>query len=85
MQLSWKALAIAFGVTWGGLLLLVGMVNMATPTYGTAFLQGISSVYPGFHASGSLTDVLVGTVYGLIDGAIGGAFFGWLYNSFARG
>lgn len=44
----------------------------------------MSSVYPGFHASHTVGDVLVGTVYGLADGAIGGFFFGWLYNFFAR-
>jgi hypothetical protein len=85
MQLSLKALAIAFGLLWGGLLLAVGLANLAAPAYGLAFLHGMSSVYPGFHASGRLGDVLVGTGYALIDGALGGFFFGWLYNSFSGG
>jgi hypothetical protein len=46
-----------------------------------AFLDGISSVYLGFHAPRTIGDVLVGTLYGLVDGAIGGLIFGWLYDA----
>ncbi len=84
MKLSLKALAITFGLLWGGLLLVVGMANLVAPTYGSSFLHGMSSVYPGFHASGRFADVLVGTGYALIDGALAGLVFGWLYNFFAR-
>jgi hypothetical protein len=84
MQLSLKALAIAFGLLWGGLLLAVGLVNQAVPSYGSAFLHAMSSVYPGFRASGAFTDILLGTGYALVDGALGGLFLGWLYNFFAR-
>ena len=84
MQLSLKALAIAFGLLWGGLLLMVGLIHLAAPSYGSAFLYGMSSVYPGFRATGTFFDVLVGTIYGTIDGAVAGAIFGWLYNCFAR-
>jgi hypothetical protein len=27
---------------------------------------------------------MIGTTYALIDGALGGFLFGWLYNLFAR-
>jgi hypothetical protein len=27
--------------------------------------------------------VVIGTIYALVDGVIGGAIFGWLYNLFA--
>ena len=50
------------------------------PPYGEHFLLTISSVYPGYHASGSFLDVLAGTGYGLIDGGICGCIFAWLYN-----
>jgi hypothetical protein len=84
MQLSSKALAITFALLWGGAMFCVGLANLAVPPYGAAFLNGMSSIYPGFHASHTLTDVLVGTVYGLADAAIGGFVFGWLYNFFAK-
>lgn len=84
MHLSVKALTITCALLWGGCLLLVGLVNLAIPEYGTHFLQGVSSIYPGFHASRTIADVLVGTGYAVVDGAIAGCVFGWLYNTFAR-
>ncbi len=83
MRLSAKALAFAMGVLWGGGLLFVGLINLASPSYGINFLAGVSSIYPGFHATRTLADVLVGTGYGVVDGGIGGFLFGWLYNVFA--
>src|SRR5262249_36610692 len=35
---------------------------------------------PSGHREGS---VVTGTIYALVDGVIGGAIFGWLYNLFA--
>lgn len=80
MRLSIKGLALAAGLLWGGLILFVGLINLAASSYGAAFLQMMSSVYPGFHFSRSLADVLVGTGCGLVDGGIAGLIFGWLYN-----
>ena len=85
MTLSVRSLAIVSALLWGGGILFVGLVNLAAPSYGTAFLQCVSSVYPGFHDSRTFLDVLVGTGYALFDGAVGGALFGWLYNSFSGG
>ncbi len=32
----------------------------------------------------SIAEVVIGTIYGTVDGLIGGAVFAWLYNQFAR-
>ena len=80
MQVSLKAIAIAAGVLWGGAILFLGLINLASPSFGLSFLHAISSVYPGFHVTRTIGDVLTGTVYALIDGAIAGLVFGWLYN-----
>ena len=85
MTLSIKSLAITSASLWGGGVLFVALVNLAVPSYGTAFLQCVSSIYPGFHNSRHILDILVGTGYALFDGGVGGALFGWLYNSFCRG
>ncbi len=85
MRLSIKALIMTSALVWGGCLLCVGIGHLLIPSYGVAFLDAMSSVYPGFHASGGAADVLLGTGYGLVDGAIGGAVFGWVYNAVARG
>ena len=82
MRLSLKAMAMAGGVLWGSGVLLVGLVNLLSPSYGLSFLQMVSSVYPGFHISRTIGDVLIGTGYALVDGAIAALVFGWLYNLF---
>lgn len=48
----------------------VGLINLAVPAYGTNFMQVTSSTYPRFHASRTFGDVLVGTIDGVVDGAI---------------
>jgi hypothetical protein len=85
MTLSVRSLAIVTALLWGGGVLFVALVNLAAPSYGTAFLQCVSSIYPGFHNSRNFLDVLVGTGYALLDGAVGGILFGWLYNLLSRG
>jgi len=83
MRLSIRGAAVAGGLLWGGALLFVGLINLASPTYGSTFLQVMGSVYPFFHASRTVGDVVIGGVDGLIDGAIAGLLFAWLYNLFA--
>lgn len=82
MRLSARALTFACGLIWGGAIACLGLLHLAFPSYGTSFLDGISSVYPGFHGARSLGDALVGAAYALIDGGVGGFIFGWLYNLF---
>ena len=84
MQLSIKALGITSALLWGGAILLCGIANLASASYGAEFLRVMSSIYPGFHASRTIGDVLVGTCYGLVDGGLGGVVFGWLYNRLAK-
>ena len=86
MRLSLKGMAVSIAVVWAGCILMVGVVNLVAPSYGTAFLQMASSIYPGFHNSRSIVDVIVGTLYGAVDGGIGGLVFAWIYNlAAARG
>jgi hypothetical protein len=83
MKLSVKGLAFGAAITWGLLVLFVGIINLVSPPYGTAFLELISSVYPGYHPVATLGSVVVGTLYAIVDGAIGGAIFALLYNAVA--
>lgn len=82
MRLSLKAIALAGGLIWGGCILLVGLLNLAFPSYGNGFLEMLSSVYPWFHVSHTFGSVVIGTVEGFLDGAIGAFIFAWLYNIF---
>ena len=40
-------------------------------------------LYPGFYNTRTFADVLLGTLYGLVDGAAGGWLLGCVYNYFA--
>jgi hypothetical protein len=84
MKLSVKGLALASGILWGWAMLGTGLANLIWAGYGQQFLQTMSSVYPGYHATRSVAEVIVGTLYGFVDGLIAGAVFAWLYNQFAR-
>jgi hypothetical protein len=84
MRLSTKAMAIAGAVIWGGCgMFLTGLLNQLIPPFGGQFLQTMSSVYPGYHVTSGLAGVLIGTLYGIVDGAVGGFLFAWVYNRFA--
>jgi len=83
MKLNIMALTFTAGILWALAVLLVGVANLIWPQYGSAFLQMLASIYPGYQATSSFGEVIVGTLYALVDGAICGLVFGWLYNLFA--
>ena len=63
----------------------VSAASMATiGRGGQAFLEVMASVYPGYTAAASFGEVIIATLYGLLDGAVGGAILAWLYNCIAR-
>ena len=82
MSINVKAFALAAGIVWGLAMLAVGMANMMWPEYGGSFLRVVSSIYPGHVHDGSLYQVAIGSLYGLVDALIGGAIFAWIYNLF---
>ena len=83
MKLSIKSLTITMALFWGGTVFIVALINFLSPPYGEAFLDMVSSVYPGYKVVGSFGSVIVGTLYALLDGAAGGVIFAWTYNTFA--
>jgi len=64
------------------MILIVGLCNLAYPAYGLEFLRLVGSLYPGYDATPQVGSVVVGTLYGLVDGSIGGIIFVWLHNRF---
>ncbi|MGA9905581.1 MAG: bacteriophage holin [Candidatus Sulfotelmatobacter sp.] len=84
MKLNTKALALTSAILWGLAMLVTSLANLIWGNFGEQFLQTTSSVYPGYHATRSITEVIVGTLYGAVDGFVGGAVFAWLYNQFAH-
>ena len=83
MKLDVKAMAFTIGLVWGAAMFLTGVAYVISEGYGEAFLDVMASVYPGYDATSNFGDVIVGTLYGLVDGAVGGAVVAWLYNRLA--
>jgi len=84
MKISAKAMAITGAILLGGYAMGgTGLLNLIWPPYGEHFLITMSSVYPGYHATRTIGDVLVGACYGAVDGAVAGLLLAWIYNYFA--
>ncbi len=84
MRIEVRALGFSLALLWGGGIFITGIANLIWPSYGIAFLEMLASVYPGYQGTASFGQVIVGTLYGLVDGFVGGLVLGWLYNLFAR-
>jgi hypothetical protein len=84
-MLNIKAVALTTAIVWGGCLFVTGLVNLAFPSYGLAWLNLAASIYPGYHGPVGFASVLVVGSWGVVDGAAGGAIVGWLYNRVAHG
>ncbi len=85
MTFSIKGLALTVGILWGASCFLTGLANLIWPSYGDAFLTMVASVYPGYGGPGGFGSVIVVTLYALVDGAVAGTVFAWLYNKLAGG
>jgi len=84
MRFNVVAFSLTCALVWGGAILVVAASNMIWPGYGRAFLELAASIYPGYRPGPSVGSVVTGTLYALVDGAIGGAVFAWLYNVLSR-
>jgi len=84
MRFNVIALSATVALFWGAAILVVASANFFWPTYGRAFLELAASIYPGYDPSPAIGSIITGTLYGLVDGAIAGAVFGWLYNLLSR-
>jgi len=80
MKLNVKAFALACGILWGlGLFGLTWWIIAFDGATGERTLIG--QCYRGYTISP--TGSLIGLVWGLADGLVGGAVLAWLYNRIA--
>jgi hypothetical protein len=84
MRLNVTAFSLSCGLIWAAAVLVVAVTNAAAPGYGRAFLELAASVYPGYHPGPGVGSIVTGTLYALVDSAVGGALFAWLYNALSR-
>ena len=82
MKFNVTALALTVGLIWAAVILAIAAADLLWPGYGRVFLSLAESIYPGYHAGTGIGSVVIGTIYALVDGAIGGAVFGFVYNWF---
>jgi hypothetical protein len=80
MRLNVPAFALTAGLLWALAIFFVQTANAFFPPYGGSVLGLLSSIYPYYRPEESYAYVLLGMLYGLLDGGIGGALFAWVYN-----
>ena len=78
MKINIKAFVLTCAILLAAAIFITGMANLIWPGYGAAFLQVMASIYPGYDVSGTFGSVIVGTLYAVVDGAIGGLVFAML-------
>ena len=88
MKLSIRSAALSLGLLWAGAMLVVGAAATLLGVrdggyYGQDFLLAVASIYPGYKGVPGWGQALLGTAYGFVDGAVGGALLAWLYNACA--
>jgi len=77
LKLNVKAFAFTCGIIWGfGLLLLTWWIILFEGATGEPTIIGL--VYRGYTIS--VAGSIIGFLWALVDGLIGGAIFAWLYN-----
>jgi hypothetical protein len=80
-KLDVKAFGLAMGITWGGAMFLLGIVDIFT-AWGDWFGLIMSTVYIGY--SPTLVGSIIGGIWGFCDAGIGGVVIAWLYNKLAK-
>ncbi len=82
MRLNIKAFTITAAILWALAVFIVGIANLIWTGYGLAFLEIVAAIYPGYDATPSFGEVISGTLYAVVDGAVCGLLFSWVYNLF---
>ncbi len=80
MKFNVAAAAIAGGVGFAIALGSAGILGMLFDGYGSAFLEMMASVYPGYKANGAPGDLIIGCFYAATDGIIACGGLALLYN-----
>ena len=75
-KINIKAAALAFGISWGLLIMLTGW--LAASGWGVDFVEIFASLYIGYSAG--FFGGVIGFIWGFVDGAICGALVAAIYN-----
>jgi hypothetical protein len=80
MKFNIPAATITGGVGFAIALGACGLLNIAFDGYAQPLLELMASVYPGYDASGTIGDLIIGCLYAVVDGCIAGCGLALLYN-----
>ena len=80
-KLSPKALGLAFGILWGLLVLIMGIVAHFHPV-GVWFVNSVKSFYVGYEIT--WIGILIGTAMAFVHLFVKGFFLGIFYNIFVK-
>ena len=76
-KLNPRAFGLAFGILWGGGVLLMGLLALVC-SWAQPFVDVVSVMYLGYEAT--IIGTLIGALWGFVDAFLGGLVFAWLYN-----
>ena len=77
MKLDAVKFGLTIGIVWAGGVLCLGLMSDIL-NWGTPLVQGLGSLYLGYKASPG--GIIVGTIWALLDGGIGGFITAAIYN-----
>ena len=80
MKFNIPAATITGGIGFAAALGLCGLLNIVFEGYAQPLLELMASVYPGYDASGTIGDLIIGCLYAVADGCIAGCGLSLLYN-----
>ena len=78
LEINAKNFALALGIWWGIVCLIMGFVSETG--YGLGFVHGLATIYVGYQPG--LVGAILGAIYGFIDGFVFGFITISLYNYF---
>ena len=77
MKLNEKALGLSGGILWAAALTLATLFSLING-YGSSFVEAIQPLYIGYGPS--FLGIIIGAIWGFLDGFIGCYAIAWLYN-----
>ena len=77
-SLNPKAVAIACAATCAVGVLLLALISMIHGSYGNTLISIVSTVYIGY--DNTIPGAILGSIWALVDGGIGGYIFALIYN-----
>lgn len=83
LKLSLFAMVLSAAILCGGAILLRGLFHIEAASHEAAFMHMAGSVYPWYHSSPWIGNLMLRTAGGVVGGAIAALVFAVLYNVFS--